>query len=675
MTATAQYRTAPMPTTTMPKGIPYIIGNEVAERFSFYGMKTILFTFMTSTLMYVEGSSLDSNMSTPEATFYVHLFVWAVYFLSFFGAILSDVLLGKYLTIMSLSIVYCVGHGVLAFMGITGVPIHWLAIGLILISIGSGGIKPCVSAHVGDQFGKTNSHLLTKIFSWFYFSINMGAFASTLLTPLLLKWYGPHWAFGIPGVLMLIATIAFWMGRKVFIHVPPGGSKVFFGEAFSRSGLVTIGKIIAIFLFAIPFWALFDQTGSRWISQAENMDRLWLGIDWLPEQFQAFNPLMIMAFIPLFQYVVYPQINRFFKLTPLRKITIGFFLMAGAFSIVAFTQQMIDAGERPSFGWQVLAYVVLTSAEVMVSITFLEFSYTQAPRKMKSLIMALFLMTVAFGNLLTAVVNMYIIIPSDIKPVTQAVQPLIENVKRGVVDIASVSGNIAEADAAWVSTPGGHLLVKVPAREGGINSPDAVEIVYSGATAQRVEIRTRTNKQLTEAIVPIEESWRLEQKLPTTKQGQSLIEGQIDAWGNQIRYRLQTSKTLWLRSDGPDGVPFTADDVNMKINRLAKNAIEKEEDEKKKAQLKEGEEKTKTWIEKRKEEMEIANINPSPNSNTDKSTLDVFSTEITVGGGERLQGADYYWFFTLLMLVTACLFVIVAWLYKPREYLQEEATA
>ena len=659
----------------MPKGIPYIIGNEAAERFSFYGMKTILFTFMTSTLMYVEGSSLDSNMSTPEATFYVHLFVWAVYFLSFFGAILSDVLLGKYLTIMSLSIVYCIGHGVLAFMGITGVPIHWLAIGLILISIGSGGIKPCVSAHVGDQFGKTNSHLLTKIFGWFYFSINMGAFASTLLTPLLLQWYGPHWAFGVPGVLMLIATIAFWMGRKVFIHVPPGGSQAFFGEAFSKSGLVTIGKIIAIFLFAIPFWALFDQTGSRWISQAENMDRRWLGIDWLPEQFQAFNPLMIMAFIPLFQYVLYPQINRFFKLTPLRKITMGFFLMAGAFSIVSFTQQMIDAGERPSFGWQVLAYVVLTSAEVMVSITFLEFSYTQAPRKMKSLIMALFLMTVAFGNLLTAVVNMYIIIPSDVKPVIQVVQPLIENVKRDVVDIASVSGKMAEADAVWISTPGGHLLVKVPAKEGGLNSPDAVEIVYSGATGQRIDIRTRTNKQLTEALVPIEESWRLEQKLPITKQGQSLIEGQTDAWGKQIRYRLQTSKILWLRSDGPDGVPFTADDVNMKINRLAKNAIEKEEDEKKKAQLKEGEEKAKTWIEKRKEEMGLTNSSPSLISGTDKGPPDLFSTEITVGGGERLQGADYYWFFTLLMLVTACLFVIVAWFYKPREYLQEEATA
>jgi POT family proton-dependent oligopeptide transporter len=113
----------------------------------------------------------------------------------------------------------------------------------------------------------------------------------------------------------------------------------------------------------------------------------------------------------------------------------------------------------------------------------------------------------------------------------------------------------------------------------------------------------------------------------------------------------------------------------MKINRLAKNAIEKEEEKKKKAQLKEGEEKYKTWIEKRKEEMGLANSNPSPTSDTDKSTVDLFSTEITVGGGERLQGADYYWFFTLLMLVTACLFVIVAWFYKPREYLQEEAPA
>ena len=90
-----------------------------------------------------------------------------------------------------------------------------LSIGLGLIAMGSGGIKPCVSAHVGDQFGKTNSHLLEKVFSWFYFSINFGAFFSTLATPLLLEKYGPNVAFGIPGVLMFIATFVFWIIEKL----------------------------------------------------------------------------------------------------------------------------------------------------------------------------------------------------------------------------------------------------------------------------------------------------------------------------------------------------------------------------------------------------------------------------------------------------------------------------
>src|SRR5690606_20028323 len=131
------------------------------------------------------------------------------------GALLADVFWGKYKTILTLSIVYCLGHLALALdetrLG--------LSVGLGLIAIGSGGIKPCVSAHVGDQFGKKNFHLVSKIFSWFYFSINFGSFISTLMTPWLLRNYGPHWAFGVPGGLMLIATIVFWMGRKRFVHI------------------------------------------------------------------------------------------------------------------------------------------------------------------------------------------------------------------------------------------------------------------------------------------------------------------------------------------------------------------------------------------------------------------------------------------------------------------------
>ena len=232
----SNYLTSPRASKSMPKGIPYIIGNELAERFSFYGMKCILMVFMTKHLMNSSGeyAAMDPN----EATYWYHMFTSAVYYTPIFGAILSDAFFGKYRTILALSIVYCLGHFTLALdetrLG--------LMIGLTLISIGAGGIKPCVSAHVGDQFGKTNSYLLEKVFSWFYLSINLGAFISTMLTPILLATFGPKVAFGVPGVLMLLATIVFWMGRNVFIHVPPGGIK-FLKETFSKEGMTAILKL------------------------------------------------------------------------------------------------------------------------------------------------------------------------------------------------------------------------------------------------------------------------------------------------------------------------------------------------------------------------------------------------------------------------------------------------
>ena len=393
-----KYSTSPRATKNMPKGIPYIIGNELAERFSFYGMKCILIVFMTKYLMDHNGNY--NTMSNAEATHWYHLFTSAVYYTPILGAIISDVFLGKYKTILFLSIIYCLGHLTLALDETA-----WgLAIGLSLISVGAGGIKPCVSAHVGDQFGKTNSHLLEKVFSWFYLSINLGAFISTMLTPILLKHYGSHIAFGIPGILMFIATILFWMGRNTFIHIPPGGMK-FLKEVFSREGLTAIGKLCIIYIFIAPFWSLFDQTGSTWIIQAENLNRNWLGINWLPSQIQAINPIMILIFAPTFTYFVYPKLNQYFELTPLKKINIGLFLTVPSFLIIAYLQSQIDLGNTPSIAWQILAYAILTAAEVLVSITCLEFSYTQAPNNIKSLIMGLFMLSIAVGNTFTMFVN------------------------------------------------------------------------------------------------------------------------------------------------------------------------------------------------------------------------------------------------------------------------------
>lgn len=392
------FRTAPHDMEGMPPGVPYIVANEAAERFSYYGMRTILVIFMTKHLM--DASGQLAPMSEADAKGYFHLFSSAVYFCPLMGAVLADAVLGKYRTILILSGVYCLGHFSLALdetrMG--------LAVGLGLIALGAGGIKPCVSAHVGDQFGKSNQHLVDKVFSWFYFAINLGAAASTMLTPILLRDFGPSVAFGVPGVLMVIATIAFWSGRNKFAHVPPGG-KAFIAETFSKEGLGTMAKLFVVYLFVAMFWALFDQTGSAWVLQADRMDRMVLGQELLPSQIQAVNPILIMMFIPLFSYVVYPAINRVFPLTPLRKISIGFFITVPAFLIPALVEVWLADGKTVSILWQVYAYILITAAEVFVSITALEFSYTQAPNKMKSLVMSLFLLSVTAGNLFTAAVN------------------------------------------------------------------------------------------------------------------------------------------------------------------------------------------------------------------------------------------------------------------------------
>jgi len=546
---------------SMPPGVPYIIGNEAAERFSFYGMKGILTVFMTKHLLDASGN--PDVMTDEEAKGIYHLFTAGAYFFPILGALLADVIWGKYRTILWISLMYCVGHGALALMDLGPATGAWdmrpfLYIGLACIAVGAGGIKPCVSAHVGDQFGRSNQHLLTKIFNWFYFSINLGAAASTILTPILLKNYGPAWAFGVPGVLMAIATFVFWLGRNSFIHVPPSGWAKFKSETFSPEGKRSLLNLAPLFLFFVPaFWAIFDQTGSAWVLQAESMNRDFLGAYWLESQVQAVNPILILLLIPVFTYFVYPMMGRFFEPTPLRKIGIGFVLTAFAFGLSAMIETRIGSkapeavqlfwsevsgegggsrsldetvasmrrakwddariaeslsplpdaaaalagggapagtvgdlvaaaraagmadeaiaeqvggfpnvgafvdalvvgepeagsvlavalgevsgppeslsqavrvarvlgwrdtdGEEgtgaviapylagmPSIGWQFLAYLILTSAEILVSIVCLEFAYTQAPRAMKSFLMGVYFLGVSLGNFFVSGVN------------------------------------------------------------------------------------------------------------------------------------------------------------------------------------------------------------------------------------------------------------------------------
>ena len=664
-----KYLTAPRASKDIPKGIPYIIGNEAAERFSFYGMKGILVVFMTKYLHILTDNPNLAAMNKAAAIEQYHNFTSWVYLTPILGALLADTLLGKYRTIISLSLVYCLGHLTLAFMGSGGLtPEAWMMTGLALISLGSGGIKPCVSAHVGDQFGESNATWLTKVFGWFYISINVGAFISTILTPWLLEWYGPHLAFGIPGILMAIATYVFWLGRKKFIHIQPKGMG-FIRETFSREGLRTMTKLAIIFSFVAVFWALFDQTGSSWVLQAEDLNRNWLGVHWLPSQIQAINPIMIVIMVPIFAFGIYPVLDKVFPLTPLRKVSIGLFVMVIGFAMVSVVQQWVDQGQQPSIGWQIFAYAILTSSEVMVSITCLEFAYTQAPRSMKSVIMALFLMSVSLGNFFTAGVNSFIQVPNQLVAATSLNMTIQAKDKNGkkllstqedILKLTSQTKDINGNSIQYITNQEGRYTLVLAGKDGTFGTTTDIRLKFSKGGKQ-IAVKTAEETNLNTAFVKIKSYFDSNKNtLPKTQAGSDLIKSIIDNWGSPLQYRLVNRNMFRITSLGADKNYMTENDIVLVSTISRPN---KDESAKKKPY---------SWRENRIIELKGDEGKREVVKSRGGIKEIEFDTAIMVGGQTNLEGSDYFWFFTWLMLGTALVFVFVAFLYKPKTYLHEE---
>ncbi len=382
---------------TMPPGIWYIVSNEFAERFCFYGITAILTTYFAQYLHFTEA----------KAASWQSLFKSAAYFSPVIGAIVADVFWGKFKTIMTFSLLYAGGCVALALLGHTAAAV---AGSLFFVALGTGGIKPCVSTNVGDQFTSKNQHLIERAFSWFYMAINFGSSISIYYCPVLLAdpAYGPAWAFGLPAGMMMTATIVFGLGRRKFAVVPPAG-KAWLRDVVSKDGIKLITNLLIIYAFVAFFWMLWDQSnGNTWTLQARSslMDKeLAFGFKVLPAQLQVVNGLFILALAPFFSYVVFPFWGRFFVVTPLKKIGIGLFTVGASFIIVGRIEQRIQDGHSVSAWWQIFAYAILTCSEILVSITALEFSYKQAPLRMKSFIMALFFLSTSLGNGMIAIVN------------------------------------------------------------------------------------------------------------------------------------------------------------------------------------------------------------------------------------------------------------------------------
>jgi POT family proton-dependent oligopeptide transporter len=370
-----------------PSQIKYIIGNEACERFSYYGMLGILELYLAERM----------KMGGETATTVQHLFGTAVYFLPVAGGWLADRWLGRYWTILSISLFYCLGHGTLAlFEGSrTG-----LYVGLGLIAIGAGGIKPCVSAFVGDQFKPSQHHLLTKIYGWFYWTINLGAAAAFFLIPLIHAHWGYAWAFAVPGLAMGLATFIFWLGRGQYVRQPTERESKRTPEetAVDRASLL---RIAMVFLPVPVFWALWNQTSSTWVLQGTMMTPFhYLN----GETMQVAGAVLVMIWTPILTLALYPRAERLgWRPTPLRRMTAGMFFAAVSFVICGLVRARMDQGHSMSILWQLAAYVVLELGEVLLSATGLEFAFSQAPARLKSVVMSMWLMTIAIGHSMIAV--------------------------------------------------------------------------------------------------------------------------------------------------------------------------------------------------------------------------------------------------------------------------------
>ncbi|KNE68450.1 hypothetical protein AMAG_13102 [Allomyces macrogynus ATCC 38327] len=371
----------------MPRAVWFILPNEFGERFCFYGLKAFLFRY----LIYIGNSEVSAKTMT-------HTWQMVTYFCPLFGAAICDSYLGKYRTIVWLSLLYLIGNIVLTVTSIPALRSNWtVLLGLYLIGFGTGGIKPCVSPLGGDQFRPTQQNAIRRFFSLFYLSINAGSVLSGFIAPQVKDGFGcfgdeiksedpsipsqPMCYFAgymLPTVVFAIATAVFIFGHNHYKLVPPAGDFVpghmFFAiidtvknyfsasaeekakHSFWSFGAARYGKQFAedtgefmrMLLMVFPFsfvWMVYEQQSTEWSDQYDQMDTYWGSVRLSPEVWIAIvNPVLVVILVYVLSTWVYPFIERRgVAVTPLRRMSIGGILVALGFLISAFLQYEVHS--------------------------------------------------------------------------------------------------------------------------------------------------------------------------------------------------------------------------------------------------------------------------------------------------------------------------------------------
>ncbi|XP_063972987.1 peptide transporter family 1-like [Diachasmimorpha longicaudata] len=358
-----------------PTSIFAIISSEFCERFSYYGMRTILALYVKNKL----------NFSDDTSTIIFHAFTMLVYICPLFGAMLSDSFLGKFKTICYFGFIYSLGQLILSASAapIFRLPMREFSmIGLLFIAIGTGGIKPCVSSLGGDQFTLPEQEKeLAMFFSVFYFTINAGSLLSSVITPELrngVQCFGDQdcysIAFFVPASLMLLATVIFIMAKPLYKIKEPEGNVVlnvircishaickksksdamtkrdhwldYADDKYDSKLIFDLKAALGVLKILSPmpiFWALTEQLGSRWTFQAARMNGEIGNFLLKPDQMQMFNALLIILLIPIFETYIYPQLDKIKGLdTQLKRLTTGGMLVALSFLISALVELKLE---------------------------------------------------------------------------------------------------------------------------------------------------------------------------------------------------------------------------------------------------------------------------------------------------------------------------------------------
>jgi len=409
-----------------PRGLTYLFTTEMAERFSYYGMRAILVLYLTNVLLLhpaVDGvlgySVMKSFFETvfnggqplgvqPMSSIIYGNYTAFVYLTPFFGGMIADRWLGQRYSVIVGGLIMAAGEFALMAPQL-------LLVGLLLLIVGNGFFKPNISTQVGNLY-KPGDARIDRAYSIFYVGINVGAFFSPLICGSLAEdpAFGYRWGFFAAGVGMVIGLIVYLVALRT---LPKDRIARLQNKTEEKKPLTGSDwkAVIALILLCIPttlFWAVYEQQGntiSLWAESFTNRHLIPGIIDWeIPVTwFQAFNPFMIFAFTPLVVMFWTRQAKRGKEPSTVTKMALGDFFLALSYLIMAAAAYLTGPAGQASWLWLLGFFVVITLGELYLSPIGLALVARVAPPQILSAMMGLWFITSFTGNQLQGFIGSF----------------------------------------------------------------------------------------------------------------------------------------------------------------------------------------------------------------------------------------------------------------------------